>query len=154
MNLSDILDHQHKITNIANTATTSGDNEGTYTSSSQRPLNRMKLICMLGNGLVLKQLECNARTYMIRDERVVITHIITPVYINNFSSIVQRFIDQVFICCLFFLDVYAYLRFVQENIHGAVFGLGMMEDRGRVVLVGRSRSPSGPGVTLLYQTSG
>lgn len=106
MRLSDILDHQHKLTNVANTVTTAyGDSEGS-------------------GGSILKQLECNAVTHTVGDEKAVITHIVAPIYVNNFSALVQRFMDQ-------------------ENIHGAVFGLGVMEDRGRVVLVARSRSPSG-----------
>ncbi len=47
-----------------------------------------------GNG-ILKQLECNAVTHTVGVEKVVITHIAAPIYVNNFSALVQRFMDQV-----------------------------------------------------------
>jgi multimeric flavodoxin WrbA len=46
-------------------------------------------------GSILKQLECNAVTHTVGDEKAVITHIVAPIYVNNFSALVQRFMDQV-----------------------------------------------------------
>ncbi len=106
MDLSSIQDHQHNRANLVSKLVTQGDgkqySKEPYEAHTPAPWPSHSSFDYLAHEL-LRQMERNAKTYVIHEKKVIITHLISRDYFKDLSSLVQRYMDSVRITVRFLL---------------------------------------------------
>ncbi len=152
LDLSSIQDHQHNRANLVSKLVTQGDGK-LYSKEPGSSMKHTRPLCDLLTLLfiyhlaheLLRQMERNAKTYVIHEKKVIITHLISRDYFKDLSSLVQRYMDSVRITLRFLLynSMIIKILILQENLHGAFFVIATMGDKGSVTIIARSRAKTG-----------